>query len=101
MGAWDKLSSVILATSGSGVDQRSVESIRDDSMSVWEDSSSGVDESGVSLGLSLDIGSDSYHQLKLKHYCLANILEEKNILPRTSCCCSVIVEMLTMDIKVW
>merc|ERR1712227_497358 len=60
MGAWDKLSSVILATSGGGVDQRSEESIRDDSMSVWEDSSSGVDESGVSLGLSLDIGSDSY-----------------------------------------
>merc|ERR1712176_89719 len=67
MGAWDKLSLVILATSSqrSGIDQRMVNSIGQNSVSVdgGNNSGSGVDESRV--GLSLDIGSDSYHQQEL------------------------------------
>jgi len=67
MGAWDKLSLVILAASGerSGVDQRSMESmsVGEDPVSVGKNSGSGVNESRV--GLSLDIGSDSYHQQEL------------------------------------
>merc|ERR1719356_2303662 len=60
MGAWDKFSLVILATSSqrSGIDQRMVNSIGQNSVSVdgGNNSSSRVDESRV--GLSLDIGSD-------------------------------------------
>jgi len=67
MGAWDKFSLVILATSSqrSGIDQRMVNSIGQNSVSVdgGNNSSSGVDKSRV--GLSLDIGSDSYHQQEL------------------------------------
>merc|ERR1719348_1531371 len=67
MGAWDKFSLVILATSSqrSGIDQRMVNSIGQNSVSVdgGNNSGSGVDESRV--GLSLDIGSDSYHQQEL------------------------------------
>merc|ERR1719410_1700369 len=67
MGAWDKFSLVILATSSqrSGIDQRMVNSIGQNSVSVdgGNNSSSGVDESRV--GLSLDIGSNSYHQQEL------------------------------------
>merc|ERR1719323_91732 len=67
MGTWDKFSLVILATSSqrSGIDQRMVNSIGQNSVSVdgGNNSGSGVDKSRV--GLSLDIGSDSYHQQEL------------------------------------